>query len=130
MIENLDPKQCWTFMQNNSNAVLVDVRTFIEHSFVGHPPGAKHIPWKEFPGMQLNQAFTNQVETVVPDKNTPILLLCRTGVRSVDAAKALDALGYRHLINIVEGFEGAIDANKHRGNIDGWRFHGLPWEQS
>ena len=45
-------------------------------------------------------------------------------------ASALEAAGYQHLINILEGFEGALDADKHRGNIDGWRFHGLPWQQS
>jgi rhodanese-related sulfurtransferase len=130
MIENLEPKQCWAFLQNNPAAVLIDVRTFIEHSFIGHPPGAKHIPWKEFPGMQLNTAFVEQVQQSVVDKTTPVLLLCRTGVRSVEAAKALDAVGYKHLINIVEGFEGQLDADKHRGNIDGWRFQGLPWQQN
>jgi len=130
MIENLDPKQSWAVLQNNPAAVLIDVRTYIEHSFVGHPPKAIPIAWKEFPGMQLNTAFVEQVLQAVPDKNVPVLLLCRTGVRSVEAAKALDAAGYQHLINIVEGFEGGLDADKHRGNIDGWRFHGLPWEQS
>lgn len=130
MINNLDPIQSWELLQNNPAAVLVDVRTFMEHSFVGRPPKAIHIPWKEFPGMQLNANFVDQVQKTIPDKTVPILLLCRTGVRSVEAAKALEAAGYQNLINIVEGFEGVLDAEKHRGNIDGWRFHGLPWEQS
>ncbi len=80
--------------------------------------------------MQLNAKFVEQVQQHVPDKSVPVLLLCRTGVRSVEAGKALEAAGYQHLINIVEGFEGQLDADKHRGNIDGWRFHGLPWEQT
>ncbi|QWF70817.1 rhodanese-like domain-containing protein [Methylomonas paludis] len=130
MIENLDPKQSWSLLQQNPAAVLIDVRTFIEHSFIGHPPNAVHIAWKEFPGMQLNSGFVDQVQKRVPDKNAPILLLCRSGVRSLDAAKALEANGYQHLINILQGFEGALDADKHRGNIDGWRFHDLPWQQS
>jgi len=130
MIENLDPKQAWNLLQTSSKAVLIDVRTAIEHGFVGHPSGAIHVAWKEFPGMQLNQNFVAQVEQIVGDKTHPVLLLCRTGVRSVEAAKALEAAGFQHLVNIVEGFEGALDANKHRGNIDGWRFHGLPWQQS
>jgi rhodanese-related sulfurtransferase len=130
MIENLDPKQSWEVLQQNPAAVLIDVRTYIEHSFVGHPPNAKHIPWKEFPGMQLNAGFVQQVNQTVPDKTTPILLLCRSGVRSVEAAKALEAAGYQHLINILQGFEGSLDANKHRGTVDGWRFYGLPWQQS
>ncbi len=130
MIENLTPEQSWALLQENSSAVMVDVRTAIEHTFVGHPPQAIHIAWKEFPGMQLNEHFVAQVEEKVTDKNTPVLLLCRSGVRSVAAANALQEAGFSHLINIVEGFEGALDENKHRGNIDGWRFHGLPWQQS
>jgi len=130
MIENLDPKQAWALLQSNSAAVMVDVRTSIEHSFVGCPPGAIHIAWKEFPGMQANNSFVAQVEEKVKDKNVPVLLLCRSGVRSVAAAKALDADGFKQLINIVEGFEGALDEDKHRGNLDGWRFHELPWVQS
>ncbi len=130
MIENLDPKQSWAILQNTPAAVLIDVRTAIEHSFVGHPPQAIHVAWKEFPGMQLNTSFVSQVQQHAPDKSAPVLLLCRSGQRSVDAAKALEAFGYAHLINILEGFEGPLDENKHRGNQGGWRFHGLPWQQS
>lgn len=130
VMENLDPKQSWALLQENSSAVMVDVRTAIEHSFVGHPPEAVHIAWKEFPGMTLNEQFVEQVEKSVVDKSSPVLLLCRSGVRSVAAANALEGVGYQRVINIVEGFEGALDNAKHRGNIDGWRFHGLPWEQS
>ncbi len=130
MIENLDPKQSWALLQENSAAVMIDVRTAIEHTFVGHPPAAIHIAWKEFPGMQLNEQFVTQVEEKVIDKRVPVLLLCRSGVRSVAAAKALEAAGYQTVINIVEGFEGALDDAKHRGNREGWRFHNLPWVQS
>jgi rhodanese-related sulfurtransferase len=130
MIENLDPKQAWALVQSDARAILVDVRTAIEHGFVGHPPNAVHVAWKEFPGMQLNKRFVEQVRQHAPDKSTPILLLCRSGQRSVDAAKALEADGYQRPINILEGFEGPLDDDKHRGNLGGWRFHGLPWEQS
>ena len=130
MIENLDPKQSWALLQQNSNAVLIDVRMAVEHSFIGHPPKAVHIAWKEFPNMQLNTQFIQQVEALVSDKNIPILLLCRSGQRSVAAANALEAVGYQQLINIVEGFEGALDTKQQRSNIDGWKFHQLPWIQS
>jgi rhodanese-related sulfurtransferase len=130
MIENLAPKQCWTFMQEHPDAVMVDVRTKMEHSFIGHPLGAVHVAWKEFPDWQVNPYFVAQVSQVVANKNTPILLLCRSGQRSLEAASLLEQAGYSHLINILEGFEGGLDANKHRGLLGGWRFHGLPWEQS
>lgn len=130
MIENLDPKQSWAFLQKNPTAVMIDVRTTIEHSYVGHPPEAISIAWKEFPEMKENEKFVELVEAKMIDKTTPILLLCRSGVRSLAAAKVLEQAGYQHLINIAEGFEGDLDEQQQRGNINGWRFNGCPWKQS
>ena len=130
MIENLNPQQAWDLLQQNTSTVLVDVRTKVEHAFVGHPLGALHIAWKEAPDWQVNSSFVAEVEELVPDKNAPVLLLCRSGQRSLDAAKALEAAGYQRLINIIDGFEGPLDQQHHRGNLAGWRFSGLPWEQS
>jgi rhodanese-related sulfurtransferase len=130
MIRNLSPKQSFTFMQVNTAAVLIDVRTHFEYSLIGHPLNALSIAWKEAPNWQENPIFLSAIEKAVPNKNTPILLLCRSGHRSFEAAKKLEASGYQYLINIEEGFEGNLDSNKHRGNIGGWRYHGLPWEQS
>ena len=42
---------------------------------------------------------------------------------------AAAAAGFRHVFNVLEGFEGEIDAQQHRGGGDGWRFHNLPWVQ-
>ena len=130
MIENLNPRQAWDLLQQNTDAVLVDVRTKVEHAFVGHPVGAIHIAWKEAPEWKVNSTFVAEVKKVVSDYNAPVLLLCRSGQRSLDAAKALEDAGFKRLINIVDGFEGPLDQHKHRGNIGGWRFNGLPWEQS
>ena len=130
MIENLNPKQAWDLLQQNNKAVMVDVRTKIEHAFVGHPVDALHVAWKEAPDWQVNPNFVAEVEKLVPDKNVPVLLLCRSGQRSLDAAKALEEAGFQRLINIVDGFEGPLDQHNHRGNIGGWRFDKLPWAQS
>ncbi|WP_029151881.1 rhodanese-like domain-containing protein [Methylovulum miyakonense] len=130
MINNLSPLQAWELMQKQPRAVLIDVRTKIEHTFIGHPPGALNIPWKELPDWLLNPEFVPLVVEAVPERDTPILLLCRSGQRSLDAANTLQQVGYIRLINIEGGFEGPLDNDKHRGNIGGWRFHGLPWQQS
>ncbi len=130
MIENLTPQQSWAVMQENPAAVLIDVRTKIEHDFVGHPVNALHVPWKEAPEWQLSPDFIQQVKLAVRETSTPVLLLCRSGARSLAAAQALQKAGYTHLINILDGFEGDLDAHKHRGNLGGWRFCQLPWEQS
>lgn len=129
-IKNLNPKQAWDYMNEHPGAVLVDVRTQMEYAYVGHPVDAVHVPWKEAPDWRENPHFIEQVREKAPDPATPILLLCRSGQRSLDAAKQLAAAGYQNLVNIAEGFEGPLDENKHRGLLGGWRFHGLPWEQT
>jgi len=129
MIENLNPQQTWNLWQENSSAVLIDVRTKMEHVFVGHPPGAIHIAWKEAPDWQLNTDFVAEVEKHQLDKTAPVLLLCRSGQRSLEAAMALQAAGFTHLVNIVDGFEGPLDQQQHRGQLAGWRHDGLPWRQ-
>ena len=130
MIESLTPQQSWDLMQANPEAVLIDVRTKVEHDFVGHPLNAVHIPWKEAPDWQLNPQFIAQAKQAVKDSSVPVLLLCRSGARSLAAAEVLQQAGFKHLINILDGFEGDIDEHKHRGNLGGWRFSQLPWEQS
>lgn len=130
MINDLNPRQTWEYMQQHPHAVMIDVRSKMEHGFVGHPLGAVSIPWKEFPYWQINAEFVEQVQQVAPDYATPLLLLCRSGQRSLDAARALQDAGYTQLFNITEGFEGPLDADKHRGTLGGWRFYDLPWEQS
>lgn len=118
-------------MQEHPEAVLIDVRTTAEHLFVGHPLGCILIPWQDGIPMQPNPDFVDAVKRAVPNPDTPILFLCRSGHRSLEAAKAMAAAaGYKHLINIEEGFEGPLDQHKHRSTLGGWRFHGLPWEQS
>lgn len=130
MIENLDPQHAWGLLQQNPNAVLIDVRTKAEYTDIGHPIGAIHIAWQENFGAPVNPNFIAEVNRAAPDENTPVLLLCRSGQRSLSAAKALEQAGYSHLINIINGFEGDPDSNQQRGNINGWLFHGLPWEQN
>lgn len=129
-IKSLYPKQAWSLLSTESAAVLLDVRDRIEYSLVGHPLAAVNIPWKEAPHWKSNPNFIDEVRQHIPELDTPVLLICRSGQRSLDAAKALEAAGYSDLTNIEEGFEGPLDANKHRGTLGGWRAHDLPWEQN
>jgi len=66
----------------------------------------------------------------VVDPAAPVYVICRVGGRSANACRLLAAEGYSSLVNVVEGFEGRGDENGHRNNVDGWKFHGLPWTQS
>ncbi len=130
MIKKLHPKQAWEMLVNNPDAILIDVRTAVEYAYVGHPPDAVFIPWKEAPDWTVNPDFAHKIAEAAEDKNTPLLLMCRSGQRSMQAAQALEAEGYTNLANIEEGFEGSLDGEQHRSTINGWRFHNLPWLQS
>ena len=109
------------------DAVLVDVRTDAERAWVGFVPGAIPLAWKQWPGMALNAAFDDALMAAVP-AGQKVLLLCRSGVRSIAAAQRATALGLE-AYNILEGFEGDADEHAQRGRKGGWRFHGLPWQQ-
>jgi rhodanese-related sulfurtransferase len=111
----------------SGQAALVDVRSEAEREWVGFVPGALALAWKQWPGMTLNPHFDAGLRAGVP-QNTPIVLLCRSGVRSIAAAKRATEMGWL-AYNILEGFEGDADAQGHRGNRGGWRMRGLPWRQ-
>ncbi|BBL72381.1 rhodanese-like domain-containing protein [Methylogaea oryzae] len=131
-IKSLKPKEAYAALQGNPAALLIDVRDTLESNFVGHPVGAVNIPWKDWSNRQwqANPNFIAQVAERAPNKAAPLFLMCRSGQRSLEAAKALLEAGYTDLTNIEEGFEGGLDENKHRSTVSGWRCHGLPWQQS
>jgi rhodanese-related sulfurtransferase len=109
-------------------AVLVDVRSDAEREWVGYVPGAVPLAWKQWPGMAMNPGFDERLRAAVP-AGTKVVLLCRSGVRSVAAARRATELGLA-AYNILEGFEGDADEEGHRGRKGGWRLRGLPWRQN
>jgi rhodanese-related sulfurtransferase len=112
----------------SGEAVLVDVRTDAEREWVGFIPDAVPVAWKQWPGMAMNPQFDQALHAAVPE-GKKVVLLCRSGVRSIAAAKRATELGLQ-AYNILEGFEGNPDAAAHRGQLGGWRKHGLPWRQN
>jgi len=116
----------YTWWQNGE-AILVDVRTDAEREWVGFVPGAVAVAWKQWPGMAMNTDFDAALRAAVP-VGKKVVLLCRSGVRSIAAAKRATELGLE-AYNILEGFEGDPDSQAHRGNKGGWRLRGLPWRQ-
>ena len=132
MVAEVNPKQAWKMLQENPNAILLDVRSKVEFDYVGHPIGAAHVPLQEFPDWQTDPDFSQKVIELLgtASRDVTVLTICRSGKRSMLAAQLLEAQGYKDTVNIAEGFEGDPDENRHRGNVNGWRFHGLPWEQT
>ena len=126
----LTPKNAFQLLSEIPNARLVDVRTKAEWNWVGRVPNALEIEWNQWPGGTPNPDFATTLISAVPDKETPLFFLCRSGVRSHAAATLASELGYRNAFNILEGFEGDKDDAGRRNSIGGWRVNGLPWIQS
>lgn len=124
----------WRVLQNQSDAVLVDIRTRSEWAFVGGPDLSDldrtplQVEWQQFPGMERNPRFLRELQTQGVTRQQPVYLICRSGIRSRAAAEFLAQQGYL-TYNVTDGFEGPIDERGHRG-ASGWRAEGLPWKQS
>jgi len=133
----LSPKQAWQLLQDDSRAVLVDIRSSMEFLFVGHPRGAVHVAWIDEPDWDVNPNFVTEIRQlmlggVVCDADegcVPVILICRSGKRSLEAGRALIDAGVKSVMHVDEGFEGELDDNHQRSTLGGWRFHDLPWEQ-
>ena len=132
---DISVKQAWKKLSEDPVAILIDVRTDAEYTWVGNPDlsglGKEplRLQWKIFPDMDINPDFIDRINNGGIDKDTVLLFLCRSGVRSAQAAEAMTATGYTQCFNIEGGFEGNRDADGHRGNVNGWKADGLPWQQ-
>jgi rhodanese-related sulfurtransferase len=124
----VSPVQAWALF-SSGQALLVDVRTPEELKFVGQVPGSPNVAWATGTSLTRNPRFVRELEAKVGDKTRRVLLLCRSGKRSALALEAARKAGFTQVSNVLEGFEGELDARGQRGRQDGWRFHGLPWTQ-
>ena len=134
---DITPPQAWKLLSDNPRAVLVDVRTDAEWRFVGVPDLSSlgrevvYIEWNATDGTR-NENFADELKDRVPPaaagEERPVVFLCRSGNRSIGAAQVATAGGITPAYNVLDGFEGHLDANGHRGET-GWRAVGLPWKQ-
>lgn len=124
------PSEAYALLQSNPGAKLIDVRTRAERDWVGQvevtPTQQAAIEWNTYPGGTTNPEFLQQLAQAA-EKDTILLFLCRSGVRSRHAAKLATEHGYSNCFDILEGFEGAKDTAGHRKTTNGWCHAGLPW---
>jgi rhodanese-related sulfurtransferase len=128
-MQHFSPKEAFEFLEANPEALFIDVRSEMEYMFVGHPRDSIHIPWLDGPDWVINPLFVPQVRKAA-SVNRPVVLICRSGRRSVDAGLALEKAGLQEVYNVLHGFEGDLDPHHHRNSHNGWRFEGLPWAQT
>ncbi|MDH5797398.1 MAG: rhodanese-like domain-containing protein [Paracoccaceae bacterium] len=141
-IEEVLPPEAWQILASDRGSRLIDVRTLAEWNFVGMPDISALgqtlicVEWNQFPGMSRNPRFVEAVaEGCGSEEPSTLLFICRSGARSLQAAGAVAAhfegAGKRvRCLNVAEGFEGDLDQNGHRGQLNGWKHRNLAWRQS
>jgi rhodanese-related sulfurtransferase len=137
---DLDAGGVWKVLEVNPDAILIDVRSRAEWTFVGLPDlraiGKTPIliEWQVYPLMAHNEAFDVDLQAELNRRgagfDTPLYFICRSGARSQSAAAAAASLGYTAAYNVAGGFEGPLGPDARRGSIGGWKAVGLPWIQS
>jgi rhodanese-related sulfurtransferase len=137
---DLSVEDAYALLSKDERAVLVDVRTEPEWRYVGVPDltSLGRMPifkqWQVYPSMEAASDFVTSLAEDLrqrdADAATPIVFLCRSGARSHAAALAMTSAGWLRCYNIAEGFEGVLDADRHRGKLNGWQARGLPWKQT
>lgn len=125
---SVTPQQAWQLVEAGA-AQLVDVRSPEEVKFVGRVPDTQNVPWASGTALNRNPRFLKELETRTDGKDAVLLLLCRSGKRSAEAAAAATRAGFDAVFNVLEGFEGELDAHQQRGAAGGWRHRQLPWQQ-
>ncbi len=138
-IEDVPVEEVWAHLEKDSGTVLIDVRTRAEWAFVGLPDLERigkrvlTVEWQTSPESRIDAAFPERLKKVLDaagaDKDSELFFICRSGGRSRMAAEAMANAGYRRCRNVADGFEGPLDANRHRGRVAGWKAAGLAWVQ-
>jgi len=127
-MKHFEPKEAYDYLHRTPDALFVDCRSEMEYFFVGHPVAAIHVAWNDGPNWDVNPDFVAHVKKAA-GVDRPVVLICRSGNRSLLAGRALEEAGFTQVYNVLHGFEGELDEHHHRNTKTGWRFDGLPWEQ-
>ena len=132
---NLLPQMALERLKANPDVLFIDVRCKAEHKYVGYPKNSVLIPWTDEPTWEPDHdAFSQLVLKELSERqnilDTEVILICRSGFRSNEALKCLESKGFNKVSHVASGFEGDLDENDHRGNLNGWRLDGMPWSQS
>lgn len=138
-VEDVPAQETWDRLEADKSSILVDVRTRAEWAFVGVPDlsGLGKQPllveWQTFPDNRVDAAFATRLSEALGKagigRDTELFFICRSGGRSRMAAEAMAAAGFSRCRNVADGFEGPLDAGRHRGSVAGWKSAGLPWVQ-
>ena len=138
-VDAVDVETTWQRLASRPGSQLIDVRTRAEWAYVGIPDletmgkRAVLMEWQTFPDQAVDPRFAErlagELRALGVQVDDDLFFICRSGTRSLAAAKAMAAMGHRACHNVAGGFEGPLDDERHRGSVGGWKAAGLPWLQ-
>jgi len=138
-IQDVPVEEVWARLEKDPGSVLIDVRTRAEWTFVGLPDLDKigkrvlTVEWQTSPDSKIDAGFPERLTAVLDaagaNKDSELFFICRSGARSRMAAEAIASVGYQRCRNVADGFEGPLDADRHRGQVAGWKAAGFSWVQ-
>ncbi len=136
-VQTISAKDAHQIMLDNPKAIMIDVRSHMEFLFIGHPSGAINIAWIDEPDWIINPRFVAEIRQTILGgmshidsiESAPLVLICRSGKRSLEAGELLVKEGFHNIYNVDEGFEGELNDEHKRSSLAGWRYDLLPWEQ-
>ncbi len=138
-IDDVPVEETWARLKADAGAVLIDVRTRPEWTFVGLPDLSTlnkrvvTVEWQTFPDNRIDPGFVEKLSKLLDEagvaKDAELFFVCRSGARSQAAAAAMAGAGYTRCRNVADGFEGPLDSTHKRGQVAGWKAAGLPWRQ-
>ena len=136
-VQTVSAKDAHQIMLDYPKAIMIDVRSHMEFLFIGHPTGAINIAWIDEPDWIINPRFVAEVRQTILGgmshidsiESAPLILICRSGKRSLEAGELLVKEGFHNIYNVDEGFEGELNDEHKRSSLAGWRYDNLPWEQ-
>jgi len=136
-VNTISAKDAHQMSVDNPKALMIDVRSHMEFLFIGHPTAAINIAWIDEPDWIINPRFVAEIRQTILGgmshsdniQSAPLILICRSGKRSLEAGELLVKEGFHNIYNVDEGFEGELNDEHKRSSLAGWRYDQLPWEQ-
>jgi len=122
----IEPSDAWKLLQTDPAVVLIDVRSDMELTI--NPSFVANVRKALLGRVSSKSSWVDSRDEGQRGTN-PVLLICRSGNRSLDAAELLIKEGFPQISVVSGGFEGPLNDQHHRNTVAGWRFEELPWEQ-
>ena len=133
-VNNISALRAWDILKLD-NSIMVDVRTDMEHKLHGVADLSSinkvilFIEYKQNEYGKVDDVVLMSIKYHLKDLDSKIVVICKSGVRSLLISNILVQLGYKFVYNIYDGFCGNSRLEDNRNIKNGWINSNLPWKK-